>query len=69
MLLGIETYDSQHTGSHSTAMSKTSAAETRRYGQVVYLKAEYLEEYRKIHAAVWPEILAQIKDSNIRDCR
>lgn len=40
----------------------------RRIGQWLYLKAECIEEYKKCHAAVWPEVLEQIKDSNIRDC-
>jgi L-rhamnose mutarotase len=40
----------------------------RRIGQVVYLRPEYYEEYKKCHAAVWPDVLAQIKDSNIIDC-
>jgi L-rhamnose mutarotase len=40
----------------------------RRIAQVVYLRPEYLSEYKACHAAVWPEVLAQIKDSNIADC-
>jgi hypothetical protein len=40
----------------------------RRIGQWLYLKPESIEEYKKCHAAVWPEVLEQIKDSNIRDC-
>ncbi|KAF3912474.1 hypothetical protein ABW20_dc0104626 [Dactylellina cionopaga] len=39
----------------------------RRVGQWVYLKPEYIEEYKKCHAEVWPEVLEQIKDSNIHD--
>ncbi|KAH7058622.1 rhamnose mutarotase [Macrophomina phaseolina] len=45
----------------------SSAKEPRRIGQFVYLKPECLEEYKKCHAAVWPEVLEQIKDSNIVD--
>ena len=40
----------------------------RRIGQWLYLKQEHIEEYKKCHAAVWPEVLEQIKDSNVRDC-
>ncbi|EKG21338.1 Rhamnose mutarotase [Macrophomina phaseolina MS6] len=47
----------------------SSAKEPRRIGQFVYLKPECLEEYKKCHAAVWPEVLEQIKDSNIVDCK
>ncbi|KAF2259682.1 rhamnose mutarotase [Lojkania enalia] len=39
----------------------------RRIGQWVYLKPECIEEYKKCHAVVWPEILEQIKDSNVCD--
>lgn len=41
----------------------------RRIGQWLYLKPECIEEYKKCHAKVWPEVLEQIKDSNIKDCQ
>jgi hypothetical protein len=41
----------------------------RRYAQIVKLKPEYYEEYKKCHAAVWPEVLKQIKDCRIEDCK
>ncbi len=34
----------------------------KRYGWVIGLKEEKIEEYKKMHAAVWPEILAMISD-------
>jgi len=37
----------------------------KRYGSVIRLKPGALEEYRRLHAAVWPEVLARIKDCNI----
>lgn len=40
----------------------------RHVGQWLYLRAECIDEYKKCHAAVWPEVLEQIKDSNVRDC-
>lgn len=40
----------------------------RRVAQIVKLKPEFVEEYKKCHAKVWPEVLKQIKDSNIEDC-
>lgn len=40
----------------------------RRIGQWLYLRPECIDEYKKCHAAVWPEVLEQIKDSNVRDC-
>jgi L-rhamnose mutarotase len=39
----------------------------QRMGQVIRLKPEVIPEYKRIHAAVWPEVLAAITDSNIRN--
>jgi hypothetical protein len=41
----------------------------RRYAQIVKLKPEHVDEYKKVHAAVWPEVLKQIKDCKMEDCR
>ena len=38
-----------------------------RYGTVIGVKEEKLEEYKRLHAAVWPEILAMIRECNIRN--
>lgn len=39
----------------------------QRYGLVVGVKPERIEEYERIHAAVWPEVLATIHACNIRN--
>jgi L-rhamnose mutarotase len=39
----------------------------RRFGQVIGIKPEHIEEYERLHAAVWPEVLATIRACNIRD--
>jgi L-rhamnose mutarotase len=39
----------------------------QRMGRVIKLKAEIIPEYKRIHAAVWPEILKAIHDSNVRN--
>ena len=39
----------------------------QRMGRVITLKPEIIPEYRRIHAAVWPEVLKAIRDSNIRN--
>lgn len=39
----------------------------KRYGSVLGLSEEGKAEYRKLHAAVWPEVLAKITDCNIRN--
>ena len=38
-----------------------------RYGSVIGLRPEKLEEYKQLHAAVWPEIIGKIKDCNIHN--
>jgi L-rhamnose mutarotase len=39
----------------------------RRYGMVIGVRPEKLDEYRKLHAAVWPEVLSMIRKCNIRN--
>jgi hypothetical protein len=41
----------------------------KRVGQIIKLKSEFRAKYKEIHAHVWPEVLKQIKHSNIRDCK
>jgi L-rhamnose mutarotase len=39
----------------------------KRFGQVIRLKPGVLEEYKRYHAAVWPEVLDRIAQCNIRN--
>ena len=39
----------------------------KRYASVIGLKPEHREEYERLHADVWPTVLKQIHDSNIRN--
>ena len=39
----------------------------KRYGMVVGVRAEKIEEYKKLHAAVWPDVSKMIKQCNIRN--
>ncbi len=39
----------------------------QRHGQLIRVRPEKLEEYKRYHAAVWPEILATIRACNIRN--
>ncbi len=39
----------------------------QRMAMVIGVKAEKLDEYKRLHAAVWPDVLAQISRSNIRN--
>ena len=38
----------------------------KRYGSVIGLSEEGKDEYRRLHAEVWPGVLAKIADCNIR---
>jgi L-rhamnose mutarotase len=49
-------------------MSTSKPQGPRHVGQFLYLRPECIPDYKKCHAAVWPEVLEQIKDSNIEDC-
>jgi L-rhamnose mutarotase len=44
-----------------------SPAQAKRYGQLLKVKPEKIEEYVRYHAAVWPEVLKTIHDCNIRN--
>ena len=38
-----------------------------RYGSVIRLHPDKVDEYKRLHAAVWPEVLAMIKECHIRN--
>jgi L-rhamnose mutarotase len=39
----------------------------KRYGQIIGVKPDVLDEYVEYHAAVWPEVLGMIRECNIRN--
>ncbi|EYR77537.1 L-rhamnose mutarotase [Shinella sp. 838] len=39
----------------------------QRIGMVIGVKPETVEEYKRLHAAVWPEVLAMISACNIQN--
>ena len=39
----------------------------KRYGMVIEVIPEKLEEYKRLHANVWPKVLEMIKQCNIRN--
>jgi L-rhamnose mutarotase len=39
----------------------------KRMGTVIGIKPDRIAEYKRIHAAVWPEVLSKITDCNIRN--
>jgi L-rhamnose mutarotase len=39
----------------------------KRYGMVIKVKPDKLEEYKRLHANVWPEVLKMIKECHINN--
>jgi len=39
----------------------------KRFGAVLGVKAERIERYKELHAAVWPEVLKMIEACNMRN--
>lgn len=39
----------------------------KRYGMVIGLRPEKIEEYKALHAAAWPDVLKMIEMCNIRN--
>lgn len=39
----------------------------KRHGSVIALKPEKIDEYKRLHANVWPDVLAKITASNIKN--
>jgi len=37
----------------------------RRFGQIIHLRPEVTEEYKRIHVKIWPEIEQAIRESGI----
>lgn len=46
---------------------KGVAWEMKRFGSVIKVKAEKLDEYKRLHADVWPDVLSMIKLCNIQN--
>ena len=39
----------------------------KRFGQIIGVKPEHFDSYKKYHGAVWPEILDMIKKCNMQN--
>lgn len=53
--------------SFNVQSDKNTKINVQRYGSVIGLRAEKLDEYKKLHAAVWPEVVKMIHECNIRN--
>ena len=38
-----------------------------RYGMVIGVRVEKLEEYKRLHAAVWPEIIRLLSEAHVKN--
>jgi L-rhamnose mutarotase len=54
-------------GGNYTDNMKQGEETMQRFGQVIGVKPEAIEEYERLHAQVWPEVLATIQACNIRN--
>lgn len=48
-------------------MNQPNPTQVRRYGSVIGLRAEKVEAYKKLHAAVWPAVLKMVSECNIKN--
>ncbi|TAJ05057.1 MAG: L-rhamnose mutarotase [Planctomycetota bacterium] len=39
----------------------------QRFGSVIELRPDKVDEYRRLHAAVWPGVLERLRRSNVRN--
>ncbi len=42
-------------------------SEVQRYGMVIGIKPDKIEEYKQLHANAWPGVLKTIRECNIRN--
>ncbi len=54
-------------GATNPTPEQLAQAPVQRFGAIVELRPEMEEEYRKLHAEVWPEVHAAIKRANIQN--
>jgi L-rhamnose mutarotase len=54
-------------GSTNPAPKQQAAAKVKRYASMIELCPEKEQEYRRLHAAVWPQVVAAVKRAKIRN--
>ncbi len=47
--------------------SARPSGRVERYGMVIGVKPDQIDQYKKLHAAAWPGVLAKIKECHIRN--
>lgn len=48
-------------------ITNIEAIESKRFGMVIEVKSDKIDEYNKLHRNVWPGVLEQLEESNIRN--
>ncbi|KAE9627680.1 PfkB family carbohydrate kinase [Parasedimentitalea maritima] len=51
-------------GQQGAILPKTQSVTPQRMGSVIQLKPEHLDEYKRLHADVWPGVLQRLRSSN-----
>jgi L-rhamnose mutarotase len=51
----------------SVQKEESKKEQVKRYGWVIKIKPEKLEEYKRLHANPWPEVLEKLKEVNIQN--
>jgi L-rhamnose mutarotase len=54
-------------GPTNPAPEEQEAAKVKRFASVIELCPEREQEYRRLHASVWPKVVAAVKRANIRN--
>ena len=52
---------------HSDAVKKEEESKVQRKAWIIKVKPEKLEEYKRLHANVWPGVLKKLEEVNIRN--
>jgi L-rhamnose mutarotase len=52
---------------HVVVSGEKPARQPTRYGSVIGLRKDKIDEYKKLHAAIWPEVAKATRDANIRN--
>lgn len=49
------------------SLGKVAASKVQRYGTVIRIRPEKIEEYKRLHANTWPGVLKMIRECNIQN--
>lgn len=41
----------------------------KQVAQIIKIKPYFVDEFKKIQAKMWPEVLSQFKECNVEDCK